>query len=114
MVILSLKVKQDRRLTAVSVWIAPNKVHTLPISKGEFETINESDDSSLPDLSPDTTQGRIYRFLLKNAEKAFHQREIIRGAGAIPRPSGRGYAPSLSDISHRVRQGRIFHAKQSF
>jgi hypothetical protein len=42
---------------------------------------------------------------------AVSERFIIRGAGAIPRPSGRGYAPSPSDALHRYRQGWIFHAK---
>ncbi|WP_079980313.1 VWA domain-containing protein [Halorhabdus tiamatea] len=36
---------------------------------------------------------------------------FIRGAGAIPRSSGRGYAPSLSDIFYRYRQPRIFPVK---
>ncbi len=34
---------------------------------------------------------------------------LIGGTGAIPRPSGRRYTPSLSETFHRLRQGRIFH-----
>ena len=48
----------------------------MPISKDEFQTIDE-DGPSLPDLAPDTTQGKVYRFLLKNADQAFRQREIV-------------------------------------
>lgn len=47
----------------------------MPISKDEFQTIDE--DSSLPDLAPDTTQGAVYRFLLEHADQAFRQREIV-------------------------------------
>jgi len=36
----------------------------MPISKDEFRSIDE-DGPSLPDLAPDTTQGAVYRFLLK-------------------------------------------------
>lgn len=47
----------------------------MPISADEFRTIDE--DARGIDLGPDTTQGKIYRFLLENAEKAFRQREIV-------------------------------------
>lgn len=48
----------------------------MPISKDTFESINEEGES-YPDLSSDTTQGKIYRFLLANSDKAFRQREIV-------------------------------------
>ena len=57
-------------------------------------------------LAPDADDGTI-------AAYAVQHDWIIGGTGAIPRPSGRGYAPSVSDPFHRYRQGRIFHAKHS-
>lgn len=47
----------------------------MPISKDDFQTID--DDEQLLDLSPDTTQGKIYRHLLANPEQAFRQREVV-------------------------------------
>ena len=47
----------------------------MPISKDEFQTIDE--DGPMLDLAPDTTQGKVYRFLLTSADKAFRQREIV-------------------------------------
>jgi DNA-binding transcriptional MocR family regulator len=49
----------------------------MPISRDRFESIDSGENEGLPDLSPDTTQGKIYRFLLANRQKAFRQREII-------------------------------------
>lgn len=43
----------------------------MPISKDQFNNIVEDGEENLPDLSPDTTQGKIYRFLLENRDKAF-------------------------------------------
>lgn len=56
----------------------------MPISKDEFRTIEGGDDR--PDLSPDTTQGVIYRFLLRNADRAYRQREIVEAVD-VPRGS---------------------------
>lgn len=64
----------------------------MPIPKDEFRTIGE--DEERPDLSPDTTQGAIYRFLLRNAEQAFRQREIVDSAD-VPRGS---VGPTLSRL----------------
>lgn len=57
----------------------------MPISRDEFQGIDEGGPSH-PDLSPDTTQGVVYRFLLDNADKAFRQREIV-AAVAVPEGS---------------------------
>ena len=48
----------------------------MPISRDEFRSIDE-DGENLPDLSVDTTQGTVYRFLLEHADQAFRQREIV-------------------------------------
>ncbi|WP_210408977.1 winged helix-turn-helix domain-containing protein [Halorhabdus rudnickae] len=48
----------------------------MPISKDEFQTIDEGG-PSLPDLGANTTQGAVYRFLLEHADQAFRQREIV-------------------------------------
>lgn len=48
----------------------------MPISKDEFQPIDE-DDTSHPDLGPDTTQGKVDRFLLEHADQGFRQREIV-------------------------------------
>ena len=79
-------------------------IHTMPISKDEFRSITE-DDSTLPDLSPDTTQGTVYRFLLEHADKAFRQREIVE---AVDVPDG-SVGPTLKRledyglVEHRER-----------
>jgi hypothetical protein len=64
----------------------------MPIPKDEFRTIDEGEDR--PDLSPDTTQGAIYRFLLRNADQAFRQREIVEGTD-VPRGSA---GPTLARL----------------
>lgn len=67
----------------------------MPISKDEFETIDEG--VSLPDFSPDTTQGKIYRFLIRHADKAFRQREIV---DAVDVPEG-SVGPTLKRLEQR-------------
>lgn len=69
----------------------------MPISKDEFQTINGNEDSSLPDLSPDTTQGKIYWFLLRNADTAYRQREL---ATAVAVPHG-SVGPTLNRLEQR-------------
>lgn len=68
----------------------------MPIPKDEFQTIDE-DESSLLDLSPDTTQGKVYRFLLENADHAFRQREVV---DAVDVPKG-SVGPTLSRLEER-------------
>ncbi|WP_185903234.1 MarR family transcriptional regulator [Halonotius terrestris] len=76
----------------------------MPISKDEFQGIDE-DDTSRPDLSPETTQGAVYRFLLANADRAFRQREIVE---AVDVPAG-SVGPTLKRledhglVAHRDR-----------
>lgn len=64
----------------------------MPISKDEFARID--DDTPSVDLTPDTTQGTIYRFLLANADSAFRQREIVE---AVDVPKG-SVGPTLSRL----------------
>lgn len=70
----------------------------MPIPKDEFQTI-DGDRDGLPmlDLSPGTTQGKLFRFLLKHADQAFRQREIIDAAD-VPRGS---VGPTLSRLEQR-------------
>lgn len=68
----------------------------MPISRDEFQSLDE-DGEPLPDLSPDTTQGRVYRFLLENADQAFRQREIV-AAVAVPEGS---VGPTLKRLEER-------------
>ena len=65
----------------------------MPISKDEFHGIDD-DDPPRPDLSPETTQGAIYRFLLANADRAFRQREIVE---AVDVPAG-SVGPTLKRL----------------
>jgi len=65
----------------------------MPISKDEFRSIDE-DGRALPDLSVDTTQGTVYRFLLENADQAFRQREIV---AAVEVPEG-SVGPTLKRL----------------
>ncbi len=67
----------------------------MPIPEDEFRSIN--DDTPVIDLAPDTTQGKIYRFLLENADKAFRQREVV-GAVDVPRGS---VGPTLKRLERR-------------
>lgn len=83
-----------------------NSYQLMPISKDDFETIDE-DESPMLDLSPDTTQGTIYRFLLANADAAFRQREIVE---AVDVPQG-SIGPTLSRLEEHglvVHRGRYW------
>lgn len=75
----------------------------MPISEAEFQTIDA--DTPEIDLSPDTTQGTLYRFLLDNADKAFRQREI---AAAVDVPRG-SIGPTLKRLE---RRGLVEHRGQ--
>lgn len=63
----------------------------MPISREDFRTIG---DEEAIDLSRDTTQGTIYRFLLGNASAAFRQREL---AASLDVPRG-SIGPTLSRL----------------
>lgn len=65
----------------------------MPIPKEQFQTIS-AEGSTLLDLSPETTQGTVYRFLLANAEQAFRQRELI---DALDVPEG-SVGPTLTRL----------------
>ena len=86
----------------------------MPISKDEFRSIDE-DESLLPDLAPDTTQGAVYRFLLEHADQAFRQREIV---DAVDVPEG-SVGPTLKRleehglIKHRDRFWTIADAEHA-
>ncbi len=67
----------------------------MPIPDDEFRTIDE--DTPAIDLASDTTQGKIYRFLLENADRAFRQREIV-DAVDVPRGS---VGPTLKRFEER-------------
>lgn len=67
----------------------------MPISRDEFRTIE--DDTRMVDLSPDTTQGAIYHFLLERAGEAFRQREIVE---ALDLPKG-SVGPTLARLERR-------------
>lgn len=79
----------------------------MPIPADEFESLEE--EASHVDLSPETTQGRIYHFLLRNADAAYRQREIVE---AVDVPAG-SVGPTLSRleeyglVAHRGRFWRI-------
>lgn len=79
----------------------------MPISDEEFQRIDS--DGPRIDLSPDTTQGTIYRFLLQNATKAFRQREFV---DALDVPHG-SVGPTLARleehglVEHRGRYWKI-------
>lgn len=76
----------------------------MPISKDEFQTIDE-DGEPLLDLSADTTQGKLYRFLVSNAEQAFRQRELV---DAVDVPKG-SVGPTLKRLE---RRGLVEHRDQ--
>ena len=76
----------------------------MPISKDTFQTIDE-DGPSLPDLSPETTQGAVYRFLLDHADQAFRQRELVE---AIDVPEG-SIGPTLTRLKEH---GLVDHRDQ--
>ena len=76
----------------------------MPISKDEFQRIGD-DEPPRPDLSPETTQGSIYRFLLSNADRAFRQREIVNAVD-VPEGSVGPTLKRLEDhglVAHRDR-----------
>lgn len=85
----------------------------MPISNDEFRTIDE--DGPILDLAPDTTQGKIYLFLLQNADKAFRQREIV---DAVDVPQG-SVGPTLTRleqhglVDHRGRFWKIADAEHA-
>jgi len=84
----------------------------MPIPKDEFDSIEDED---TPDLSSDTTQGRIYRFLLRNAERAFRQREIIDAVG-VPEGSVGPTLRRLEDhglVEHRGRFWAVSDAEHA-
>lgn len=73
----------------------------VPIARDEFETITEKDGGFI-DLSDETTQGRIFQFLLQHADQAFRQRELV---AAIDVPQG-----SVGPTLHRLEQrGLVVH-----
>ena len=79
----------------------------MPIPEDEFQAI-DADGHSI-DLTPDTTQGKIYGFLLANAAQAFRQREV---ADAVEVPRG-SVGPTLARleeyglVEHRGRYWKI-------
>ena len=76
----------------------------MPISKDKFQTIDE-DGPTLPDLSPETTQGAVYRFLVEHADQAFRQRELV---DAIDVPAG-SIGPTLKRLE---QHGLVDHRGQ--
>jgi hypothetical protein len=66
-----------------------------------------------PDLTPDTTQGTVYRSLLENVDQAFRQREIV---DAVDVPEG-SVGPTLNRleehglVEHRDRFWTIADAE---
>ncbi len=85
----------------------------MPIPADEFQTIDEG--APVIDLAPDTTQGKIYWFLLENADRAFRQREIV-DAVDVPRGS---VGPTLKRleqrglVEHRGRYWKIAEAEHA-
>lgn len=87
----------------------------MPITRDEFTRIDEDANGVGLDLSRDTTQGRIYRFLLENADKAFRQKEIAESVD-VPRGS---IGPTLKRLeghgllAHRERYWTIADAEHA-
>jgi hypothetical protein len=85
----------------------------MPISKDDFQRIDEQE--ATVDLGPDTTQGKIHRFLLGNADQAFRQREIVDGV-EVPKGS---VGPTLKRlerhglVTHRGRYWKIADAEHA-
>jgi hypothetical protein len=73
----------------------------MPISRDEFRSIDE-DGQPPPDLSVDTTQGTVYRYLLEHADQAFRQREIV---AAVDVPEG-SVGPTLQRLE---QHGLVAH-----
>jgi DNA-binding transcriptional MocR family regulator len=85
----------------------------MPISEDEFRTIDE--DGPGIDLASDTTQGKIYRFLLAHADKAFRQREIVDTVD-VPRGSVGPTLKRLEEhglVNHRGRYWKIADAEHA-
>ncbi len=85
----------------------------MPITEDEFRTID--DDTPVVDLGADTTQGRIYRFLLENANKAFRQREIVDTVN-VPQGSVGPTLKRLEEyglVEHRGRYWKIADAEHA-
>lgn len=77
----------------------------MPIRKDEFRAL-DTDGQTLPDLSPDTTQGTVYRFLLEHADQAFRQREIV---AAVDVPEG-----SVGPTLQRLEQHGLVEHRDRF
>lgn len=85
--------------------ISYKRIRHMPISKDEFQTIDD-DGASRPDLAPDTTQGTVYRFLLEHADQAFRQRELV---AALDIPEG-----SVGPTLHRLEQHGLVEHRAHF
>ncbi|WP_206425122.1 helix-turn-helix transcriptional regulator [Halosimplex salinum] len=73
----------------------------MPISRDEFQRVDE-DGPPVPDLSAETTQGTVYRFLVEHGDRAFRQREIV---DRVDVPAG-----SVGPTLHRLeRHGLVEH-----
>lgn len=86
----------------------------MPISKDEFRTI-DGEGESIPDLAPDTTQGKVYRFLVAHADQAFRQREIVAAAD-VPEGSVGPTLKRLEDhglVDHRDRFWAVADAEHA-
>ena len=75
-------------------------IHKIFISNDEFRCVDE-DGPLLLDLTPDTTQGVVYRFLLGHTDQVICQRRIFNGVdvpkGSVgPRKSASKDIASLS------------------
>ncbi len=85
----------------------------MPITEDEFRTID--DNTPVVDLGADTTQGRIYRFLLENANRAFRQREIVDSVN-VPQGSVGPTLKRLEEyglVEHRGRYWKIADAEHA-
>lgn len=87
----------------------------MPITSDEFHAIDDGNGPSMLDLTPDTTQGKLYRFLLQNADRAFRQREIV-DAVEVPRGSVGPTLARLKErglVEHRDRYWKIADAEHA-
>lgn len=84
-----------------------NLIQEMPIPADEFDALD--DDSPSIDLSPETTQGTVLRYLLENADRAYRQRELV---AALDVPAG-SIGPTLTRlenhglVDHRGRYWRV-------
>ena len=81
----------------------------------------------MTNLSPDTTRGKIYRFLLENSDRSFGQREIAESVGVsgrsvgsiLPRLKQQGLVEqednswSISDTEHAVVSAGLLSARSA-